>query len=152
MVVCAPTAMSSKPRSRFDAVRQFLGADIPVAQADRSTSMQVIVQCAPWVRGSVVMPAIRKVGNQFALAFLAFVSLGTWFGTGAVSAEEECVPHCDYRHYYGPFDFTYVQPGLFGYPLCGPQGNCSPRLVYSTTGFRRGRITVRFPRLTAVRP
>jgi hypothetical protein len=98
------------------------------------------------------MHAIRKLTNQFAFAFLAFVSLGTWFGTGAVSAEEECVPHCDYRHYYGPFDFTYVQPGLFGYPLCGPQGNCSPRLVYSTTGFRRGRITVRFPRLTAVRP
>src|SRR5262249_7500417 len=77
--------------------------------------------------------------------------LATWFGTGAVAAAE-CLPYCDYNHYYGPFDFTYVQPGLFGYPLCGPRGNCSPQLVYSTTGFRRGRITVLFPRLTAVRP
>jgi len=87
-----------------------------------------------------------KLTGRFAFAFLVFASLGT----GAVAAEE-CVPHCDYRHYYGPVDFTYIQPGLFGYPLCGPRGNCSERLVYSTTGFRRGRITVRFPRLTAVR-
>jgi len=97
------------------------------------------------------MHAIRKLPYHFALAFLACLWLGTWFGTGAVSAAE-CFPYCDYTHYYGPFDFTYVQPGLFGYPLCGPRGNCSPQLVYSTTGFRRGRITVRFPRLTAQRP
>jgi hypothetical protein len=97
------------------------------------------------------MEAMRNMPNHFALVFLASVSLGTWFGTGAVSAAE-CYPYCDYTHYYGPFDFTYVQPGLFGYPLCGPRGNCSPQLVYSTTGFRRGRITVRFPRLTAQRP
>jgi hypothetical protein len=97
------------------------------------------------------MPAIRNMPNHFALAFLASSFLGTWLGTGAVSAAE-CFPYCDYTHYYGPFDFTYIQPGLFGHALCGPRGNCSPQLAYSTTGIRRGRITVRFPRVTAARP
>ena len=59
----------------------------------------------------------------------------------------ECYPYCDFTHYYGPFDFTYVRPGLYGYPICGPRGYCSPNLVYSTSGFRRGTITVRFPRV-----
>lgn len=97
------------------------------------------------------MHAIHKLLYHSGLAFLAFVWLGACFGARAASAEE-CFPYCDYNHYYGPYDFTYVQPGLFGYPRCDPRGNCSPQLVYSTTGFRRGRITVRFPRLTAVRP
>jgi hypothetical protein len=97
------------------------------------------------------MHAMCNMRNHFALAFLAAFWLGTWSGTRAVSAAE-CFPHCDYSHYYGPFDFTYVQPGLFGYPLCGPRGNCSPQLAYSTSGVRRGRITVRFPRVTALRP
>jgi hypothetical protein len=97
------------------------------------------------------MHAMRNMPNHSALVFLAFLWLGTWFGAGAVSAAE-CFPYCDYTHYYGPFDFTYVQPGLFGSPLCGPRGNCSPQLGYSTSGVRRGRITVRFPRVTILRP
>jgi hypothetical protein len=97
------------------------------------------------------MHAMRNMRNHFALARLAFFWLGTWFGTRTVSAAE-CFPYCDYTHYYGPFDFTYTQPGLFGYPLCNGRGNCSVQLAYSTTGFRRGRITVRFPRLTATPP
>jgi len=97
------------------------------------------------------MRAIRNMPHHSGLAFLAVFWLGPWFGTHAVSAAE-CFPHCDYTSYYGPLDFTYVQPGLFGYPLCGPRGNCSPQLAYSTSGVRRGRITVRFPRVTAVRP
>jgi hypothetical protein len=96
------------------------------------------------------MHAMRNMRNHFALALLAFFWLGACVGTRAVSAAE-CFPYCDYTHYYGPFDFTYVRPGLFGYPLCDARGNCSPQLVYSTTGFRRGRITVRFPRLSAMR-
>lgn len=97
------------------------------------------------------MHAMRKLSYHFGLAFLTSLWLGTWFGTGAVSAAE-CFPYCDYNHYYGPHDFTYVRPGLFGYPRCDLRGNCSPQLVYSTSGFRRGRITVRFPRSTAQRP
>lgn len=97
------------------------------------------------------MHAIRKLPYHFGLAFLASLWLGAWLGTRAASAEE-CFPRCDYTHYYGPYDFTYVRPGLFGYSRCDPRGNCSPQLVYSTSGFRRGNITVRFPRVTAARP
>jgi hypothetical protein len=91
------------------------------------------------------MHAMRNMRNQFAFAILAFLCVGTRHVSAA-----ECFPHCDYTNYYGPFDFTYVQPGLYGYPLCGPRGNCSALLAYSTSGVRRGRITVRFPRVTAI--
>jgi hypothetical protein len=90
------------------------------------------------------MHTVRHMPKHFVLAILAFLCVGT----RPVSAAE-CFPHCDYTNYYGPFDFTYVQPGLYGHPLCGPRGNCSALLAYSTSGFRRGRITVRFPRVTA---
>jgi hypothetical protein len=69
-------------------------------------------------------------------------------GTGPAAAAE-CYPRCDYNHDYGPRDFTYVRPGLFGYGVCGPFGNCTPWPVYSTSGnpfYRRGRIEIRFPR------
>jgi hypothetical protein len=82
-------------------------------------------------------------------------------GTGAAVAEQ-CSPRCDYSHYYGPYDFTYAKPGLFGYPRCGPQGDCAPRLVYTTGAYApsigvlqpvpTGRITVRLPRLKPRRP
>jgi hypothetical protein len=75
--------------------------------------------------------------------------LGTFLaGTGAAVAEQYCFPHCDYVHYYGPFDLSYIRPGLIGYPECGLQGDCAPHLAF-VPGVRRGRITVRFPRVTA---
>ena len=62
---------------------------------------------------------------------------------GALAAE--CYPHCDYVHNYGPYDFTYVRPGLFGYPTCNVRGECLPNLYYSTSGrLRRGNVEVRF--------
>ena len=71
-------------------------------------------------------------------------------GAGPALAAE-CFPHCDYVHNYGPYDFTYVRPGLYGYPLCNLRGECLPNLVYSTSGrARRGNVEVRFisrPRL-----
>lgn len=83
-----------------------------------------------------------------AAAFAVFVSLGT----PAVRAAE-CYPYCDYNHYYGPHDFTYVRPGLYGYPRCGPRGECSPYLDYAVSGVRRGpQIYIRFPRRNATRP
>jgi len=81
-----------------------------------------------------------------AAALLAFFCIGM-----RTAPAGECYPHCDYTHYYGPFDFTYVKPHLFAYPRCGLLGNCAPHMVYSTSGFRRGTITVRFPRATAIR-
>ena len=74
--------------------------------------------------------------------FVAALCLLFLFGSGGVLAEN-CSPHCDYWHYYGPYDFSYIQPGLLGYPLCDWQGNCSPHLVYTYPGHRHFRITIR---------
>ena len=76
------------------------------------------------------------------------------------AAEVGCWPYCDFNHYYGPQDFTwvqpggygrqhsiYVRPGLFLHPYCDPSGYCSPYLLSSAQRFR-GRVTVR----TVVRP
>jgi hypothetical protein len=80
----------------------------------------------------------RNFGQVFAIFCVALCSAGT-----ALAAE--CFPRCDYTHDYGPYDFTYIRPGLYGYPICGPRGNCLPNLVYSTSGYaRRGNIEVRF--------
>jgi hypothetical protein len=66
---------------------------------------------------------------------------------GAASAQD-CFPHCDYTHDYGPYDFTYIRPGLYGYAFCARSGECAPYLAYSYSGYPRGRITIR----TRVRP
>jgi hypothetical protein len=95
---------------------------------------------------------VRMTMRRFlAAALLSSVPfLGT--ETQAVRAAE-CYPHCDYNHYYGPSDFSYISPGLYGYPVCGLRGECSPYLIYSKTGPRRGKVViVRFPRLIANRP
>jgi hypothetical protein len=61
----------------------------------------------------------------------------------APARAETCSLNCDYWHNYGPYDFSYVTPGLLGYPRCDRQGNCSPYLNYVYPGRRYGRITVR---------
>ena len=66
------------------------------------------------------------------------------------AAEVGCDPYCDFMHYYGPHDFTYVRPGLYAYPYCGPSGYCSPHLVSSSRRYL-GRVTVR-PVVRSVRP
>jgi hypothetical protein len=84
------------------------------------------------------MDIMRDRPSRVGLASLAFFLAGT----GAALAEA-CFPRCDYTHYYGPLDFSYRQPGLFGYPQqCGPQGDCAPHLAY-TTGVLQKRLTVR---------
>jgi hypothetical protein len=76
----------------------------------------------------------------------------TLCGAGTALAAE-CFPYCDYVHNYGPYDFTYVRPGLYGYPLCNARGNCLPNLAYSTSGqARRGNVEVRFPARPRYRP
>jgi hypothetical protein len=65
---------------------------------------------------------------------LAIAAVGALFGSAAW-AEVDCHPHCDYWHYYGPYDFTYKRPGLFGYPVCDARGNCAPYLRYT---YQRG--------------
>jgi hypothetical protein len=84
----------------------------------------------------------------------AIIALLVCLGAGSASAQS-CVPYCDFNHYYGPQDFTWVQPGgygrqqfifvrpgLFLHPYCGPSGYCSPHLLSSQPRFR-GRVTVR---------
>jgi len=65
-------------------------------------------------------------------------------GLGIASASAaDCSPRCDYWHYYGPYDFSYVSPGLIGYPVCDRQGNCSPSLIYVHPSQPYRRITIR---------
>jgi|ERR1700730_804534 hypothetical protein len=48
-----------------------------------------------------------------------------------VMSAEECSPRCDFYHNYGPYQ---IGPGLYCYPQCGPQGDCSPFLVCKQQG------------------
>jgi hypothetical protein len=79
------------------------------------------------------------------LSRFAATLIGSYFFAVCGAAAVECAPRCDYNHFYGPYDFTYVKPGLYAYPVCDARGQCSPYLVYSGP-VRRGRIEVRFPR------
>jgi hypothetical protein len=92
----------------------------------------------------------KGLTTAFQAVLIAFLADG---GVTIAVAEEWCFPHCDYVHYYGPYDFTYNKPSLYGYPQqCGPQGDCAPHLAYMTGVPRRipaGRVTVRFPRFMA---
>jgi hypothetical protein len=67
--------------------------------------------------------------RTFAATLLGLVLLQS-----AAWAAIDCAPHCDYYHDYGPYDFTYVRPGLFGYPVCDWHGNCLPHLAYRYSG------------------
>jgi hypothetical protein len=71
-----------------------------------------------------------KMLRTFAAVLLGFMLLQS----GAAWAAIDCSPHCDYYHDYGPYDFTYAGPGLFGFPVCDWHGNCSPHLVYQYSG------------------
>jgi hypothetical protein len=75
-----------------------------------------------------------------------------WIAAGALwsvicgvapASAADCSTHCDYWHYYGPYDFSYISPGLVGYPICDRQGNCSPHLIYVHPNQLRRRITIR---------
>jgi hypothetical protein len=54
--------------------------------------------------------------------------------SGGAMAYADCSPHCSFTHFYGPSDYSYEQPGLFGYPRCGAEGYCSPHLDYRYSG------------------
>lgn len=76
-----------------------------------------------------------------ASAFAAGASVLLWAG---IAFADDCAPHCDWTHDYGPYDFSWVYPGLVGIPVCDRDGNCSPYLLYRYTGPKPGvTITVR---------
>ncbi|HXW23738.1 MAG TPA: hypothetical protein VEK73_03240 [Xanthobacteraceae bacterium] len=58
-------------------------------------------------------------------------------------AEVDCAPYCDYTHDYGPYDLTYIRPGLYAFPVCGPSGDCSPYALHTYPRYRGVRITIR---------
>ena len=59
---------------------------------------------------------------------------------GPAAAEVGCAPDCDFTHDYGPYDYTWVRPGLYVYPRCAPNGYCSPYVVRSAR--YRGSVTI----------
>ena len=77
---------------------------------------------------------------------LIVAALALIFGLASqpAAAEVDCAPNCDFTHYYGPYDYTWVRPGLYRYAYCGASGNCSPYVI-SSSRFR-GRVTVRLVR------
>ncbi|MEZ5787689.1 MAG: hypothetical protein R3D62_14725 [Xanthobacteraceae bacterium] len=76
------------------------------------------------------------------LAGLALIVFAGAAGPASAQGRQSCYPYCDLTHYYGPYDYRYLRPGLICYPICGPDGRCSPNP--SCVGQRpRGRITVR---------
>jgi hypothetical protein len=77
------------------------------------------------------------------LRFFATAILGLFLIGSDAAWAEDCAPRCDFWHYYGPYDFGYVRPGMVGYPICDREGNCTPHLVYTYPGRRYGRVTVR---------
>jgi len=82
----------------------------------------------------------------------AALLFGLWLSGPAVASATECAPHCDRSHDYGPYDFTYVRPGLYGYPVCDSNGNCSPHLIYRYSGRTHGQVTILTGRHRVQRP
>jgi hypothetical protein len=64
----------------------------------------------------------------------------------------DCAPHCDYVHDYGPYDFSWVAPGLVGYPVCDRHGNCSPHLLYRRFGRPWPGVTITIRPTRQARP
>ena len=86
------------------------------------------------------IPQLRPSSLPGVLAAVLAVALA--IAVRPAAAQVSCAPYCDFTHFYGPFDFTWVRPGLFLYPSCVPSGECSPFLIYSPRVPFRGRVTV----------
>jgi hypothetical protein len=98
---------------------------------------------------SAQCPRVGHLSASLGAAIFGFVCLGMSIATASAA---ECSPHCDYNHYYGPYDFSYIRPGLYAYPVCGLRGNCAPYLVYRNSGLPSGNIIVSFPRRPRTAP
>lgn len=61
-----------------------------------------------------------------AAALLSLLIPGAFPGIAAAQTAVSCAPFCDYRHYYGTYEYTNVQPDLYCRPICGPDGTCVP--------------------------
>jgi hypothetical protein len=70
----------------------------------------------------------------------AIIAFASFSFVAASASAQECYPYCDYVHDYGPYDYTYIRPQLFAYPVCSRLGNCTPHEVYSYAEYPVGRI------------
>ncbi|MGH6673027.1 MAG: hypothetical protein ACRECV_13775 [Xanthobacteraceae bacterium] len=93
----------------------------------------------------------KPKADRMARIFAGVVLSLTLFASGAAWAAD-CSPYCDYVHDYGPYDFSYVRPGLFGFPVCDRRGNCAPHLVYTYSGPPRRGITIVIHPRRRIRP
>lgn len=75
------------------------------------------------------------------LAGLVLLAAGG-ISAAAAQGRQSCYPYCDYTHYYGPYDYRYLRPGLICYPVCNADGRCAPNPA-CVGQQQRGRITVR---------
>ncbi len=64
------------------------------------------------------------------LRVLATVLFSLSFVGSTTVWANDCYPHCDWNHDFGPYDFTYKRSDLFAYPIYGPRQECSPYLRY----------------------
>jgi hypothetical protein len=86
-----------------------------------------------------------KTSSLFAIRYSLFAVATAAVATLAASSAIalDCAPYCDFTHDYGPYDLTWARPGLYAYPVCGPNGNCAPYAVHTYPRYRGVRITVR---------
>ena len=76
-----------------------------------------------------VLPASAipaRAATALATALLGLLLPAALTGPATAQTAVSCAPFCDYRHYYGTYDYTYVQPGVYCRPICGPDGTCVP--------------------------
>ncbi|CAL8971820.1 hypothetical protein RHODGE_RHODGE_03081 [Rhodoplanes serenus] len=70
---------------------------------------------------------MRRLVQQAPLAALLGLTLGVALpGPAAAQTAADCAPFCDYRHYYGTYDYTWAAPATYCQPVCGPDGTCVP--------------------------
>lgn len=90
-------------------------------------------------------PRANPCAGRTALGVLIWLSALATGVTTRPAAAIECAPHCDYNHYYGPYDMSSVGVGLYAYPVCGRRGNCAPYLVYGNQGYASPNVIVSYP-------
>lgn len=66
------------------------------------------------------------INKRFAAALLGLAGLAAVAGPAAAQTAVSCAPYCDYRHYYGTWDYGWAQPATYCAPICGPDGTCVP--------------------------
>jgi hypothetical protein len=104
--------------------------------------------CAEWAYAPAAKQGGKRGDEMPRLGAALLLSL--LFASSAWAVE--CYPNCDYTHDYGPYDFTYVRPGAYGFPACNVYGECLPRLAYRRGVPYGGYLVVRpLPRII-IRP